>query len=58
NLVAGTGANVLSVLHNRSTADLPIGYANVELELETVNEEHVEKIKQLLSFENYNYKLL
>lgn len=58
NLVAGTGANVLSVLHNRSTADIPIGYANVELELETVNEEHVEKIKQLLSFENYNYKLL
>jgi len=58
NLVAGTGANVLSVLHNRSTADLPLGYANVELELETADEEHVEKIKQLLSFENYNYKLL
>ena len=58
NLVAGTGANVLSVLHNRSTADLPLGYANVELELETADEEHVEKIKQLLSLENYNYKLL
>ena len=58
NLVAGTGANVLSVLHNRSTADLPIGYANVELELETVNEEHVGRIKNLLSKENYDYKLL
>jgi threonine dehydratase len=58
NLMAETGANVLSVLHNRSTADLPIGYTNVELELETADEEHVEKIKNLLSKENYNYKLL
>lgn len=58
NLVAGTGANVLSVLHNRSTTDLPIGYANVELELETADEEHVGRIKNLLSKENYDYKLL
>lgn len=57
NLMAETGANVLSVLHDRSTADLPIGYANVKLELETANEEHVEKIKKLLSSENYDYKL-
>jgi len=58
NLMAETGANVLSVLHNRSTADLPIGFTNVELELETADEEHVKKIKNLLSLENYDYKLL
>lgn len=58
NLMAETGANVLSVLHNRSTADIPIGYTNVELELETADEEHVEKIKNLLSKENYDYELL
>lgn len=58
NLMAETGANVLSVLHNRSTADLPIGFTNVELELETADEEHVERIKNLLSKENYDYKLL
>jgi len=58
NLVAETGANVLSIVHNRSTADLPIGYTNVELELETANEEHVERIKEILSRQNYDYKLL
>jgi threonine dehydratase len=58
NLVAETGANVLSVTHNRSTRDVAIGYAKVELELETVNEEHVEKIKNVLTETGYNFIIL
>jgi threonine dehydratase len=58
NRVAETGANVLSVTHNRSTRDIPIGYAKVELELETADEEHVEEIKKLLFLNNYNFLLL
>ena len=58
NLMAETGANVLSIIHNRSTGDIPIGYAKVELELETADEEHVEKIKRLLSLKGYSFSLL
>ncbi len=58
NRVAETGANVLSVTHNRSTRDIPIGYAKVELELETADEEHAEKIKKLLLLNDYNFLLL
>ncbi|RKL62523.1 threonine ammonia-lyase [Thermoanaerobacteraceae bacterium SP2] len=58
NLVAETGANVLSVTHNRSTRDVAIGYAKVELELETVNEEHIEKIKNVLTENGYNFIIL
>ena len=58
NLMAETGANVLSIIHNRSTGDIPMGYAKVELELETADEEHVEKIKRLLSLNNYSFSLL
>lgn len=58
NLVAETGANVLSIEHNRSTGEIPIGYAKVELELETADEEHVEKIKKLLSLNNYSFSIL
>jgi threonine dehydratase len=58
NLMAETGANVLSIIHNRSTGDIPMGYAKVELELETADEEHVEEIKRLLSLNNYSFSLL
>ncbi|MDD4569882.1 MAG: threonine ammonia-lyase [Tepidanaerobacteraceae bacterium] len=58
NLMAKTGANVLSIMHNRSTKDIPIGYAKVELELETADDEHVENIKRLLSSKSYSFSLL
>ncbi len=47
--LAETGANVLSVTHNRSTKDVPIGFAKIELELETIDEEHIQKIKQVIA---------
>ncbi|NLL99249.1 MAG: threonine ammonia-lyase, partial [Tepidanaerobacter sp.] len=48
NLIAETGANVLSITHDRATADIPLGYAKVKLELETADVQHVVKIKELL----------
>lgn len=52
-LIAETGANVLSVTHHRSSKDVLIGYAKVELELETADEEHVSKLKTILEENNY-----
>jgi len=43
--MAQTGANVLSVAHDRSTLDIPLGYAKVKLELETADKEHVAKLR-------------
>ncbi len=57
NLMAETEANVLSVTHDRSALDIPLGYAKVKLELETADEEHVEKIKELLAQNNYSFTL-
>jgi len=57
NLMAQTGANVLSVAHDRSTLDIPLGYAKVKLELETADKEHVAKIKELLVQNNYSFTI-
>jgi len=57
NLMAETGANVLSVTHDRSSADIPLGYASVKLELETVDAEHVVKIKELLAENDYSFAI-
>jgi len=51
-LIASRGANVLAVTHRRETLDIPISYAKVELELETTDADHVQRIKKLLE-ENY-----
>ncbi|MCO1604727.1 threonine ammonia-lyase [Desulfosporosinus nitroreducens] len=51
-LIASKGANVLAVTHRRETLDIPISYAKVELELETIDADQVQTIKELLE-ENY-----
>jgi len=51
-LTASMGANVLAVEHRRETLDIPVSYAKVELELETIDETHVQTLKKLLE-ENY-----
>ena len=51
-LIASKGANVLAVKHQRETLDIPISFAKVELELETVDEVQVQTIQRLLE-ENY-----
>ncbi|PLV59093.1 threonine ammonia-lyase [Thermotoga sp. KOL6] len=56
-VVAELGANVLSVSHNRSSKDVPIGYAKIELELETVDEKHVEEIERVLIAKGYEVRI-
>ncbi|AFQ42704.1 threonine ammonia-lyase [Desulfosporosinus meridiei] len=51
-LIASKGANVLAVSHRRETLDIPISYAKVELELETIDAAQVMTLKKLLE-ENY-----
>jgi len=55
--MAETGANVLSVTHDRSTLEIPLGYAMVKLELETADLEHVNRIKKLLVQNNYSFSI-
>lgn len=57
NLIAETGANVLSVTHTRSTKEVPMGYAKVELELETSDEEHIYRLKDVLIRHNYSINI-
>ncbi|MDQ0287357.1 threonine dehydratase [Desulfofundulus luciae] len=56
-LIAGTGANVLSVTHSRETLDVPLGSARVELELETADADHVQTIRELLEQHCYRVQL-
>ncbi|MCD6550746.1 threonine ammonia-lyase [Thermotoga sp.] len=55
-IIAELGANVLSVFHNRSAKDVPIGFAKIELELETVDEKHVGEIERVLIAKGYEVK--
>ncbi|ABB14414.1 threonine ammonia-lyase [Carboxydothermus hydrogenoformans] len=52
-IIASTGANVLSVIHNREAINVPLGSAQVELELETAEPEQVEEIQSLLKQHHY-----
>jgi threonine dehydratase len=57
-IVAELGANVLSVFHNRSAKKVPIGFAKIELELETVDEKHVEEIERVLIAKGYEVRIV
>lgn len=52
-LISNSGANILSVSHNRQLPDVPLGYASVEIELETADEEQIKLIQNLLKTEKY-----
>ncbi|SHF19845.1 threonine dehydratase [Caldanaerobius fijiensis DSM 17918] len=52
-LIADNGANVLSVMHNRLTNEAPVGYAKIELILETKNKEHCQRLIEILKTEGY-----
>lgn len=52
-LTAETGANVLNVAHYRESRNVPLGYATVELELETADQEQIDDIKQLMERHQY-----
>lgn len=52
-LIADAGANVLAVTHCRDNRGVALGYANVELELETADEEQIYTIKRLMEENQY-----
>ena len=47
-LVSDSNANILSIFHDRSQRDIEVGYVHVALELETMNEEHVQGLLKTL----------
>lgn len=52
-IIADTGANVLSITHERSQHGIIMGTTAVSLELETANEKHVEKLMSVLRDHHY-----
>lgn len=56
-LISESGANVLSITHERSQRGVEIGYTTVSFELETANEKHVEKLLATLKEKNYHVHL-
>lgn len=52
-IISDTGANVLSVNHTRAIKDLNIGYAKVEMEIETGDFDHIKEIEKTLMKNNY-----
>ena len=56
-IVADSGTNILSVIHERSQHGVGIGYTAVTLELETANEKHVERLVETLKDDRYQVTL-
>lgn len=52
-ILADANANVLSITHERSQHDMGMGYTAVSMEIETVNEDHVERILQSMKEHGY-----
>ncbi len=52
-VIAGTGANVLQIYHNRGGAALTIYQSQVELEIETRNFEHITQVLHALEQSGY-----
>ena len=56
-LISESGANILSVTHERSQHGIEIGYTVVSLELETANEKHVETLLRKLKENGYHINI-
>ncbi|HZK84178.1 MAG TPA: threonine ammonia-lyase [Desulfosporosinus sp.] len=56
-LIANAGANVLAVTHSRENRDVALGYCRVELELETADEEQIQRIKRLIEERGYSVNI-
>jgi len=57
-LVAALGANIFHVSHDRRASGIPLGRAEVHLELETKGPEHIEEILKGLSHRGYDASIL
>ena len=57
-LVAQHRANILHIIHERGTRDIPIGFSKVILVLESRGPDHIRKIKKGLEHEGYSLVVL
>ncbi len=57
-LVAQHRANILHIIHERATKDIPIGFSKVILVLETRGPDHIREIKKGLEKEGYSLVIL
>ena len=57
-IVARTGANVYAVHHDRTSRDVAVNAAELELELETDDAEHAAEIVDALEAEGYDVEIL
>ena len=55
-IIAEEGGNIISIIHDRSRQDLRFKEAEIEIELETKNLEHIRTI--LESLKKHNYKVI
>ena len=58
NLVAQHHANILHIIHERATKDIPIGFSKVILVLETRGPDHIREIKKGLEGKGYSLQML
>jgi threonine dehydratase len=56
--LAESGANIFHIRHERLSADIPLGRAEVNLELETRGPEHIREILETLREKGYGVKML
>jgi threonine dehydratase len=57
-LVAQHRANILHIIHERATKDIPIGFSKVILVLETRSSDHIREINKALKEEGYSLRML
>jgi threonine dehydratase len=57
-LVAQHRANILHIIHERATKDIPIGFSKVILVLETRGADHIREIKKGLEGKGYSLQML
>ena len=57
-LVAQRRANILHILHERATKDIPMGFSKVILVLETRGSDHIREIKKGLKEKGYSLQML
>lgn len=57
-LVAQHRANILHIIHERATKDIPIGFSKVIFVLETRGPDHIREIKKGLAEEGYSLVIL
>jgi threonine dehydratase len=57
-LVAQHRANILHIIHERATKDIPIGFSKVILVLETRGPDHIREIKKGFKEKGYSLQML